>query len=266
MCAEAWKDIGKITYPNENNGGLEKNHKEIYDSNRRLHMCFANACILVRTNLRQQGRNTVMAYFPLFIDIEKKPCLVAGGGRVALRKVQVLLDFGADVMVIAPVILKEIKEIQAVTIREREVLPGDLENKVLVVAATDDAAANHQIGENCKEKGILVNAVDQIEDCTFLFPAYVKQKDVVAAFSSSGKSPVLAQYLKAQEEKILTEQIGSMNDLLGNIRARIKQLFDTEEERKCVYQAILMSGISKACIPTDKEIETIIAKFKATEK
>ena len=214
----------------------------------------------------KMGRNFVMAYFPLFIDIENKPCLVAGGGRVALRKVQVLLDFGADVTVTAPVILEEIREIKSITILEREFTPEDLEKKVLVVAATDDAAANHQIGELCKAKGILVNAVDQIEDCTFLFPAYVKQGDVVAAFSSGGKSPVLTQYLKAQENGILTEHIGNLNDMLGSVRGRIKQLFDTEEERKHIYQEILMSGISKQRIPTDEEIEAIITEFKSVEK
>lgn len=201
-----------------------------------------------------------MAYFPLFIDIENKSCLVAGGGRVALRKAQVLVDFGADVTVIAPVILKEIKEINQIVVREREVSPQDLEDKVLVVAATDDDAANHRIAELCKARGILVNAVDQIKDCTFLFPAYVRQKDVVAAFSSSGKSPVLTQYLKERESEILTEQIGSLNDLLGRYREKVKQFIDTEEKRKWVYQEILKLGIERQCVPTDEEVWKLIEK------
>ena len=136
-----------------------------------------------------------MAYFPLFINIKNKPCLVAGGGKVAMRKARVLLDFGAQVFVIAPVIEKGIKRMKEITVMEREFLLEDIDDKTLVVAATDDAAENHRIAELCKERGILVNAVDRIEDCSFIFPAYVKQKDVVAAFSSSGKSPVLTQYL-----------------------------------------------------------------------
>lgn len=207
-----------------------------------------------------------MAYFPLFIDIEQKPCLVAGGGKVALRKVQVLLDFGADVRVVAPVILEEIKALGNVHLLEREFLPEDIKEQVLVVAATDDTMVNHRIAKLCRAQGILVNAVDQMEDCTFIFPAYVKQKDVVAAFSSSGKSPVITQYLKAEEQEILTELIGELNDTLGSFRGKVKQLFDTETERKQVFKEILKLGVERQSVPTEEEIEDIILHFQKKEK
>ena len=207
-----------------------------------------------------------MAHFPLFIDLEKRPCLVAGGGKVALRKVQVLLDFGACVTVTAPFILKEIKAYDQVCVLEREFEPDDLRDKILVVAATDDASVNHQIAELCTSRGILVNAVDQMEDCTFIFPAYVKQRDVVAAFSSSGKSPVITQYLKAKENEILTELVGRLNDLLGSWRERVKQLLDTEKERKQVYQDILRIGIERQSLPTDEEIEDFILRTDRKEE
>lgn len=207
-----------------------------------------------------------MAYFPLFIDIEQKPCLVAGGGKVALRKVQVLLDFGADVRVVAPVILEEIKALKNVHLTEREFLPEDIREQVLVVAATDDTLMNHRIAGLCRTQGILVNAVDQMEDCTFIFPAYVKQRDVVAAFSSSGKSPVMTQYLKAQEQEILTELIGELNDTLGSIREKAKQLFNIEEERKQVYEEILKLGIKRQSVPTEEEIKDLILHFQKKEK
>lgn len=203
-----------------------------------------------------------MAYFPLFIDIEKRPCLVAGGGKVALRKVQVLLDFGADVTVVAPDILEEIKALENVQVSEREFSPEDIKEKALVVAATDDAFANHQIAELCKAQGVMVNAVDQIEDCTFIFPAYVKRRDVVAAFSSSGKSPVVTQYLKAEEQEILTELIGELNDALGEWREKVKQLFDTEQERKQVFKEILKLGIERQSVPTDEEIEELVFRLQ----
>ena len=201
-----------------------------------------------------------MAYFPLFIDLERKPCLVAGGGRVALRKTQALLDFGADVTVVSPVIAGEIRQIKNITVMEREFTPEDLEGKILVAAATDDASVNHEIGQLCKKKGIWVNAADQPGDCTFFFPAYVRRMDVVAAFSSGGKSPALAQYLKAREEEMLPEYMGGLNELLGKIRDRVKRLFHTEEERKRVYQEILNLGIRKQSVPAKGEVETLITK------
>ena len=80
-----------------------------------------------------------MAYFPMFIDIEKKKCLVAGGGTVALRKVRVLLDFGAQITVVAPQIDPQILQLTGnVCVKERTFEPEDLKECVLVVAATDD--------------------------------------------------------------------------------------------------------------------------------
>ena len=102
-----------------------------------------------------------MAYFPMFIDIEKKKCLVAGGGTVALRKVRVLLDFGAQVMVVAPQIDSQILRLTGnVCVKERTFEPEDLKECVLVVAATDDAAENHRIAQLARENNIPVNAAD----------------------------------------------------------------------------------------------------------
>lgn len=206
-----------------------------------------------------------MAYFPLFINIENKPCLVAGGGKVAMRKVQVLLDFGALVTIAAPAVLEEIKQIKEIIVIEREFMPEDLIGKALVVAATDDTAENHRIAELCKGQGILVNAVDQIEDCSFLFPAYVRQKDVVAAFSSGGKSPVLTQYLKTWGKEILTPQIGRLNDLLGSLRSSVKQLLSTQEERKCFYQEILNLGLQGERLPVKEEVEALLKRHQISE-
>ena len=112
-----------------------------------------------------------MAYFPMFIDIEKKKCLVAGGGTVALRKVRVLLDFGAQITVVAPQIDPQILQLTGnVCVKERTFEPEDLKECVLVVAATDDVTENHRIARMAQKKHIPVNAVDQQEDCSFIFP------------------------------------------------------------------------------------------------
>ena len=160
-----------------------------------------------------------MAYFPMFVDIKKKKCLIVGGGTVALRKVQVLLDFGADVVVVAPEVIPKIKEYP--------------------VAATDDAGLNHEIAEAAQKQKIPVNAVDQQEDCSFIFPSYVREQELVGAFSSGGNSPVLTQYLKKYMAQILTAELGEANAYLGSIRPVVKRELDTEAMRKKVYQQVL---------------------------
>ncbi len=179
-----------------------------------------------------------MAYFPMFVDIKKKKCLIVGGGTVALRKVQVLLDFGADVVVVALEVISKIKE-YPVTVYQRNFEKEDLQGCELVVAATDDAGLNHKIAEAAQKQKIPVNAVDQQEDCSFIFPSYVREQELVGAFSSGGNSPVLTQYLKKYMAQILTAELGEANAYLGSIRPVVKRELDTEAMRKKVYQQVL---------------------------
>ena len=179
-----------------------------------------------------------MAYFPMCVDIKKKKCLIVGGGTVALRKVQVLLDFGADVVVVAPEVFPKIKE-YPVTVYQRNFEKEDLQGCELVVAATDDAGLNHEIAEAAQKQKIPVNAVDQQEDCSFIFPSYVREQELVGAFSSGGNSPVLTQYLKKYMAQILTAELGEANAYLGSIRPVVKRELDTEAMRKKVYQQVL---------------------------
>lgn len=182
----------------------------------------------------------------MFIEIENKNCLVVGGGIVALRKVQVLLDFGARVHVVAPKILPEIcvLERQGAILYPRAFCEEDLTGCALVVAATDDASLNHHVAECAKRFHIPVNAVDQKEDCSFIFPSYVRQQNLVGAFSSSGNSPVLTQYLRNEMAKLLTSELGSANEYLGSIRDTVKAAVDTEADRKRVYREVLDRLIS----------------------
>ena len=179
-----------------------------------------------------------MAYFPMYVNIEKQPVLVVGGGIVALRKVEVLLDFGAAVLVVAPELVPEIKQLPGVCWEEREFREKDLEGCVLAVAATSDAVLNHQVSNLAKQSRIPVNVVDQKEDCTFIFPAYVKEKNLVGAFSSGGNSPVLTQYLKMEMSQILTERLGIVNENLGQVREYVQAALPSLKMRKQLYQQL----------------------------
>lgn len=194
-----------------------------------------------------------MAYFPMFVELENKKCLIVGGGKVALRKVMVLQDFGAIIEVVAEDICGEIKEICSqnthITYRENAFLENDLDEIFLVVAATDDTVLNHEISVSCKKRGIYVNAVDQTEDCGFIFPSYIRQGNVVGAFSSGGQSPVITQYLKNAGKEYLTPFIGELADFLGSIRSEVKMQVLEEEKRKEIYRGLLQQALATAKIP-----------------
>lgn len=217
-----------------------------------------------------------MAYFPMFVDLTDKTCLVVGGGEVAYRKVKTLLDFDAKVTVVAESVCPRLAGLagarnvtsenkmltacgqdaekadvleQKITICVRPFQKEDCDGRLLVVAATDDKELNHNIAEYCKAAGIMVNAVDQKDDCSFIFSSYVREQNLVAAFSSGGKSPVLTQYLKKKETDILTPFLGTLNEYMGDIRADIISKYDSEEERKRAFCDIVYSAIENQKLP-----------------
>lgn len=199
-----------------------------------------------------------MAYFPMFVDMTERECLIVGGGNVAYRKVMVMLDFGAKVTVVAEDICDELRKLtiddtankeNRITFIKRKFEQKDCDGMEMVIAATDDNALNHEIAEYCKAKGIMVNAVDQKADCSFIFPSYIKEKNLVAAFSSGGNSPVLTQYLKGKEKEILTPFLGELNEYMGQIREKVIAEYHTEAERKRVFKEILCAAIDNGRIP-----------------
>lgn len=209
-----------------------------------------------------------MAYFPMFVDMTERECLIVGGGNVAYRKVIVMLDFGAKVTVVAEDICDELRKLtiddiasedktgsytankeNRITFIKRRFERKDCDGMEMVIAATDDNALNHEIAEYCKANGIMVNAVDQKADCSFIFPSYIKEKNLVAAFSSGGNSPVLTQYLKGKEQEILTPFLGELNEYMGQIRKKVIAQYDTEAERKRVFKEILCAAIDNGRIP-----------------
>lgn len=203
-----------------------------------------------------------MSYFPMFVDLENKRCLVVGGGQIALHKVKVLMDFGAKVLVEAPEILPEIYENNSVECQEKCFEEKDLADQELVIAATNDKDLNHRISVACREKKIPINVVDQPEECSFIFPAYIKEKEVIAAFSSGGQSPVVTQYLKEQMRSVVTPQLGDLASCLGNLRKTVQQRTGTNDARKKIYRELLALSLEKDRIPSEEEIEQIINKYQ----
>ena len=209
-----------------------------------------------------------MAYFPMFVDLTDANCLVVGGGSVALRKVNVLLDFGAKVHVIAKEISMDLaalsEETDHLLLEQREFTPFDLQDRKLVIVATSDNELNGQIYMMCSEGGIPVNVVDDQEKCSFIFPSYIKEQNLVGAFSSGGNSPALTQYLRNEEKEILTPRLGELNEVLGRWRQPIKELFPLESSRKSAFEQLIDYALCYDGIPTDEEIEELLGAISMT--
>lgn len=167
-----------------------------------------------------------MSYYPIFLDINEKPCTVVGGGTVALRKVNALLDHGARVEVISPELCSELREFSAkgkVKAIEREYKPGDLEGTFLAVVATDNRETNEEVAKEAGELGILINVVDIPKLSNFIVPSYLRSGDLAVAISTNGKSPALARKIRSEMEKTFGNEYAMLTSVIDQVRSELKQ-------------------------------------------
>lgn len=145
-------------------------------------------------------------YFPMFVDLTGKKVLMAGGGRIALRRVKTLLKFGAVIHVTAPALCEELSEMERqgrITAEYREYQPGDTAGYDLVVAATDSRKTNRMIWEECRERGVTVNVADDKSLCDFYFPSVVMTEEAVIGINSGGEDPSRVKELKKKIQGFL---------------------------------------------------------------
>ena len=166
-------------------------------------------------------------HFPLFIELESKPCLVVGSGAVASRKAKVLSDYGARVTVVSPETCG------------RGFEDADVEGVSLVVAATDDRALNRRVADLCKARGIPVNAVDDPANCTFFFPAVFRKGPIVAAVSSGGACPVAAKLVRDKVAGALPDDFVAAVERLGDERENLKRDYPDPQVRRRVCEEAL---------------------------
>ncbi len=143
-----------------------------------------------------------MLYYPIFLSVKDKRVVVAGAGRVALRKVRGLLEAGACVTVVAPRALPEF-DLLPVRVVRRKVRASDLNGALLVFAATNDRRANRAVGAAAAKRGILANVADAPEECDFLTPARVARGKLQIAVSTGGDNPRLAAALRKKLELLI---------------------------------------------------------------
>ncbi|MGN0632439.1 MAG: bifunctional precorrin-2 dehydrogenase/sirohydrochlorin ferrochelatase [Oscillospiraceae bacterium] len=201
-----------------------------------------------------------MAYFPFFIDIKDKRCLIVGGGTVALRKIEKIMPYEPSITVVSPRICEGIRAFEGITLIEREFAPGDIDNCFMAIGASDSAEVNSLVSRLCGERNILVNIVDDKEKCGFIFPALIKKNGISIGISSSGGSPVLAKFLKDKINGLIDERVLLAEKLLSQGRRKVISALDCEADRRTVFERLLdrvMNGEKSVDVDIDKMIEEI---------
>jgi siroheme synthase-like protein len=166
-------------------------------------------------------------YFPLFVNLKNLSCIIIGGGAVAVRKIQTLLDFGARVTAFDPEPSEALEDLardhEVILVRRPYAGPEDLSGARLVVAASNDRKANHRVSGDAQALGVPVNAADDPAACTFFFPAIVRRGDLVAGLSSSGRCPRFTARLKDELDRQWPAGWGEALEYLAAERKRLRE-------------------------------------------
>jgi uroporphyrin-III C-methyltransferase/precorrin-2 dehydrogenase/sirohydrochlorin ferrochelatase len=181
-------------------------------------------------------------YFPLFMDLRQQHCLVVGGGEVAARKVALLLRAGARVKVVAPRLAPGMRELlgdASLRHEARTYEARDLDDVVLVIAATDDRSVNSAVSSAARALRLPVNVVDDPALCSFIVPAFVERSSVVIAIGTGGSAPVLARLLRGRIEALVPERYGELAELCARLRAEVQLRLPDVNLRRRFWEAVL---------------------------
>ena len=201
-----------------------------------------------------------MAYFPFFMEIGGRRCVIVGGGHVALRKAEKLLSFSPEITVIAPQICEALAALPVICLR-REFRQSDLDGAFMVIAATNDRLLNHRIYTLCEAQKIPVNTVDDVENCSFIFPALVHEPPVSVGISTGGASPVFAKYLRMLIEEELTEKAIGTANILCRFRPIVREMFSKEKLRREALEAVLDLCQTGDTLPSDDEVQELLERI-----
>jgi len=200
-----------------------------------------------------------MDYLPVFMNVKGQRCLLVGAGEVASRKAALLARTGAHLVVVAPLVRDEVADIVTLhhgEVHQRRFQDSDLEDVVLVIAATDDTGVNQRVSELARARKIPVNVVDQTDLCSFIVPAIVDRSPVVVAISTGGTSPVLTRQLKEKIEILIPAAYGRFAALLGSLRDRVKLGISDFRNRTRFWEKLL-SGPMPDLFLAGREAESL---------
>ena len=214
-----------------------------------------------------------MKYYPVYLDLRERPCIVVGGGQVAERKVLSLLEAGARVTVVSPSLTPELQSLfssNRITYHAGTFQNKDIENAELVIAATDSPELNSSIGRLCKSARVLVNVASPPEESSFIVPSVVKRGDLLIAVSTAGSSPALSRKIRQEMEAAYGPEYELFLQKMSLLRKRLLEELPQEAARRSVFQELVGSDALDLLRQgreqdADQRIEEIVKKFSKSK-
>jgi precorrin-2 dehydrogenase/sirohydrochlorin ferrochelatase len=182
-----------------------------------------------------------MPLFPAFLKLQRRPCLVVGGGTVAEDKIEGLLRAGAKITVVAPEATERVQawaREKKIRWQAREFRAADLAGIFLVIAATSSSKLHRELFQQARRRGVLCNTVDDPAHCDFYYAAVVHRGELQIAISTGGHSPALAQRLRKKLEKEIGSEYERWVTTLGAARKRLFAKSISPARRKALLHAL----------------------------
>ncbi len=196
-----------------------------------------------------------MDFLPVFLRLTRQTVLLVGRGHVAVRKANLLLRAGAELIVVAPDICDDLQAILVAphTVRLRDYQDVDIDGVNLVVAATDDEIINRRVSVAARLRNLPVNVVDQPALCSFIFPSIVDRSPLLVAVSSGGSAPVLARLLRARLETLIPSTYGNLVQLMGRYRDAVKSKIHNTRLRMRFWEGIVNGPVAELMLSGQEE-------------
>jgi siroheme synthase-like protein len=166
-----------------------------------------------------------MGFYPIFLDITRRRCLVIGGGPVAERRVEGLLASGADLTLISPMVTDRLKKLAAqgaIRHMQRDSEAGDLAGYELAFVATDDGTVNPAVFSEAGSRTIWINSADDPKNCDFILPAVIRRGGLAVAISTGGASPATTRAIREELESYFTPDYAALVQIAGEVRRELK--------------------------------------------
>ena len=189
-----------------------------------------------------------MDHLPIFINVRQNPCLVIGGGDIALRKINLLIKAQAKVDCLSPLFCEGITNLSQngdVNLIQKRFESDDIKDYAIIIASTDDSSVNALISKSAKKARIPVNVVDSPELSSFIMPSIVDRSPVIIAVSSAGKAPVLARIIRAKLETVIPSAYGVLAEIAGEYRQKVKDRFSKIKDRRAFWESIFSGVIAE---------------------
>ncbi len=191
--------------------------------------------------------------------------LIVGGGKVANRKLSVIMPISHNVKIVAPKIIPSLQHIilnNKIPFIKREFQQQDLEGIGICIAATDSPDVNKKIIHDCDQRGILCNSVTNPDEGHFSLPAFFQTDDLMMAVSTNGKSPLLARKLRDELEKQYSKNYSNLIALLGKIRKKYNTMIPDEHKQR-FWREVIDFYLSKkgALQDFEQEIDKLARKL-----